>query len=153
MKTSPAILCGHSFAGKVCLLYLKHCLDRRLSIPKHTWVLDSLPGLYDRRTDRASPDSVVGILDSLATLPSTFPSQVDAKNSLASLGLSKPICDWLATSLVPVGGGPAVRFGFELSIVRDLFADFAGLDLWDFLHTFKQQQQQSGEKIHFIRAG
>ena len=42
--TPPTILCGHSFGGKVSLMYLKLCIEANLPLPKHTWILDSLPG-------------------------------------------------------------------------------------------------------------
>ena len=66
----PTVLCGHSFGGKVALLYLKQCIEAGLPLPRHTWILDSLPGQYDRKLDAMQrPDvSVSYVLHSVQSL-------------------------------------------------------------------------------------
>ena len=153
LSSNPSILCGHSFGGKVCLAYVNHCLLNNLPIPEHTWVLDALPGKYDKETDVRSSDSVHGIMDILSNLPKQFESRNEVVNVLISKGISQPITLWLVTNLIPVDGTDGkVQFSFDISIIKELFDDFSTLDMWDFLFEFKRMRL-IGHHIHFIRAG
>lgn len=48
----PHTIVSHSFGGKVALEYLRLCLesDNPSNIPKNIWILDTIPGLYERKS-------------------------------------------------------------------------------------------------------
>lgn len=148
-------LVGHSFGGKVVLNFLRDCVDSgRSTPPSQVWVLDCLPGLYNNNNNDS--ESVWKVLSSLQSLPTSFVDRSSAVQSLVDLDVSKPIADWLATSLVSDDNNnnnndnkDLVRFGFSLSVVQDLFSDFSSLDLWEVL----TDQRLKDTKIHFVRAG
>ena len=70
LKPVPTLICGHSFGGKVALMYLQQSLRLGRPLPSHTWILDSLPGTYDTSLDAMQkPDSsVTHVLDSVRSL-------------------------------------------------------------------------------------
>lgn len=148
------VLCGHSFGGKVALMYLQHCIESGRPLPRHTWILDSIPGIYDKSLDAMQkPDSsVTYVLDSVRRLYSlpgdVFSCKESVVQALLSRGISSAMTQWIATNLVPAedAGGhdvhnnskktKRVRFSFDIDTIVELFDDFCGLDMWDFVHNF-----------------
>lgn len=61
------ILCAHSFGGKVALAYLNQRMSQGKSLPAHTWILDSIPGIYNR--EETGGQSVSQIFHLLSKLP------------------------------------------------------------------------------------
>jgi pimeloyl-ACP methyl ester carboxylesterase len=160
------ILCGHSFGGKVVLMYAKLLCGEKRPLPKNIWIMDSLPGKYEEERLRHSDNkdrSVSQIISILRAMPRQFQSNQWAIDYLVTQGISKPIAQWLATSIVdntqhrsstanisednnPMTTSKA--FSFNIDIIHDLFLDFCQLDMWHFLEDY------SGESyIHFLQAG
>ena len=151
----PTILCGHSYSGKVVLLILEVLMKRSAPLPEHVWILDSMPGVYDRALDASHQQSVMGIINTIMEIPSEFESKAWVEQHLAGKNIPKSVIDWLSTNIVPVENADgslkspkAFKYSFDIATVKHLFDDFVDLSMWSFL------EQYSGNcKIHFIRAG
>ncbi len=157
----PKVICAHSFSGKVALMYLKKLVDSNINqhVPEHTWILDSIPGLYDKSVDTSQQQSVTNIIELLARLPIEFESKDWMIKHLVAQGIPLSVAMWLCMNVVPVdplgGGGSSAggkglfKFSFDMETIAELFADYCQLDLWDFLQTY----DGSRGTIQFIRAG
>lgn len=122
-----AALIGHSFGGKVALE-----VASRASLPlEHLVVMDSLPG---DRPDRHGSESIEQVLGALEAEPGPFASRDAFIDAMIARGLSKPIGQWLATSLRRQDDG-TFRFGIDLRYVRAVLADYFARDLWPVLET------------------
>lgn len=153
LDTEPSILCGHSFSGKVVLKCLEHRYNNEMSIPAHTWVLDSLPGKY--KDDPTGENSVSRILSTVYDLPQReFVSKEWIVDYLLQQGFPKPVVLWIATNLVPVDQSSRTiedspcKFSFDIDTVVELFDDFCAQDVWGFL-----EEYDGPGKIHYLRAG
>jgi len=173
LMATPEILVAHSFGGKVALNYLTDRLVRGEPIPKHTWILDSLPGPYveSRRADGTySVNSVAGIFDALraeAQLQADsspqgprFPSTKAAVDMLLNRGVALPIAQWLTTGCYspegPDNPNKHVTFSFDLLAVTQLFSDFCAIDAWPWLEAFdgRGASKDGGDAfVHYVRAG
>lgn len=171
----PALVSAHSFGGKVALKYIERRMQLQSSTSpnsmeggwsgplRHVWVLDSLPGVYTSdRPDTAN--SVFRVLEELSDLPQEFESRDWAVTELQARGIALPVALWLGTSVVPVPArgtkGPRrARFGFDIAVIQDLFADFVALDMWPMLDAFaatSRAARANGQvfpTIHYLRAG
>lgn len=155
----PSVVCAHSFGGKVALEYLRQCADLALPKPQVTWVLDCLPGPYNRDADQDDrQQSVSVVMHALLEAPVVFDSRSQAVDYLLSHGIGMAIANWLANGMkeeVSTGSfshefdGRKFRFGFDIYTVKHLFEDFCELDMWDLLESFDQQDGL----INFVRAG
>jgi pimeloyl-ACP methyl ester carboxylesterase len=143
----PSILVAHSFGGKVALNYLNKCLESDKPTPKHTWILDSIPGPYNKDYDQKQKQSVFGVLDELLKAPPVYSSRNEAILYLTTRDIPLGIAQWLATSLVQTSSGQW-KYSFDISAISDLFDDFCKLNMWKFLETYNGQGN-----IHFVRAG
>lgn len=149
----PTLLCGHSFSGKVVMSMLDVLIKANAPLPEHVWILDSMPGVYDRALDSSHQQSVIGIINTIMDLPAEFESKLWIESLLTSKGISRPIVDWLSTNIIPVENPhdhsiSAYRYSFDIETVHHLFEDFCEKDMWGFLENY-----QGTSKIHFIRAG
>jgi esterase len=126
---------GHSFGGKVALELL-----RQLPTLEHVFTLDSNPGVSAPMTDSDSPSSVLGLL---RTLPAEFPNRTAFQDSLTTRGLSLPMAQWLAMSVVPTTSG-SVRFALNLDEISALMHDYQTTDLWPAVTT------RGNAKIHLV---
>jgi pimeloyl-ACP methyl ester carboxylesterase len=123
-------------------------MEQNQALPKHVWILDSLPGAYDQSRDRASRQSVSGIINTVANLPAEFPSKEWVIGELQSKGIQRDIALWLAMNVIPAEEGDMFKFSFDIDTIVELFADYCKVDAWDFLHSYK-----GTAKLQFIRAG
>lgn len=171
LHIEPALVCAHSFGGKVILKYLEDLMVNSPVLPKgtgklgrlrHVWVLDSLPGKYPTELNNG-PQSVQHVMGVLRDLPPTFKNRMWLINHLKSLGISDGIAQWLGTSVIrvedPETGLRSSALGFDTDVVFDLFHDFVPLDLWSVLDMFGEQSaaaRAQGEPfptLHYLRAG
>eukprot|EP01039_Chlorochromonas_danica_P011135 gene11136-12414_t len=142
---------GHSFGGKVALKYLKHCVSMGYPLPAVTFILDSLPGVFQKESDATHTQSVTHILNILQQAPETFSSKNEALDYLSSKGIDSAIVHWLAMNLVPVQGSDTnVRFSFDISYIQKLFEDYCATDMWEFLYDFNRASQgrEANESFH-----
>ena len=151
----PDLLIGHSFGGKVALNYLAEPIGLSSNGPRHTWIIDSLPGPYDPRAhgeENGDFQSVFRVLDMLEHLPKAFKTRDMAVSLMMAppYGFDKPLAQWIATNLVQdVSSGEGMFvWGFVLPVIQDLFTDFCALDMWPFVENY-----DGDGTIHFLRAG
>ena len=154
----------------MALKLLQNRFESGLPLPLHTWILDSLPGMYSIEQDkrRTGSNSVVKVLEHVASLPKIFPSKEGMIQQLQNDGIDKGIALWLATNIVSINkgdpeGGDAsggYRWGFNMAVVQALFTDFCDTDMWPFLHKFaatscinSSSASNTSSTIHFLRAG
>lgn len=145
----PRMICAHSFGGKVALSYLQKCMELDLPLPQYTWILDSLPGTYDKRLDATSSQSVSGIINLVASLPKEFESKEWVINELQRKGIARDIALWLGMNVIRSDGDTnQFMFSFDIDTIIELFEDYCSVDMWPFLHHYS-----GSSKIQFIRAG
>lgn len=133
---SPAAILGHSFGGKVALMYARkhaHTID-------HVWVIDSTP-------DARTPDgSAWKMLELLRRVPRDFESRDELISLLRGFDLSLPLAQWMATNLAQ-GEDGRYRWRFDLDALEQLLRAFYDTDLWDVLENPPGKAQ-----IHMVKA-
>ena len=117
-----AAIVGHSFGGKVAL---EAARIGPLSSLEQVVVIDSVPGPTAPLRDG---DSALGVVETLEALPSVFASKPDFIRALMTAGQSRPVAEWLATSLERQDG--QFRFILDLNEIRALVLDYFERDLW-----------------------
>jgi pimeloyl-ACP methyl ester carboxylesterase len=117
-------VCGHSFGGKVMLAVRAGWPDEEL---RQTWVLDATPS---PRPDaiRDPTNTVIGVLDLLASLPKTWHRRADFVRAASGTDGGAALANWLGMSLVPDGDG--VRLRLDVDQMRELLTDYYARDLW-----------------------
>ena len=69
---------------------------------------------------------------------------------ISFLGIEKSVAMWICTSIKPKtsGTGGKYEWGFNLTMIDQLFNDFCDTDMWSFLENYN-----GNGNIHFVRAG
>ena len=176
LDVKPVVLIAHSFGGKVSIEYLKNQLENAKennnnnnnrilnNLPKHIWILDSLPGPYN---DSGGEESVINVMKILKELPPRFESREWMKNILVQkYQIPQDIAVWLCTSVVPCKDKKGCEFMFDIEIVHDLFEHFLHYDLFPWLEEYAEKGNELYDinnvgndgnsnlpTIHFLRAG
>jgi pimeloyl-ACP methyl ester carboxylesterase len=128
---TPRAVIGHSFGGKVALVYAR---DFRPQGLRDVWVLDANPSARDP-DGRASGDQdeheVVRVLTALRDVPLPVASRASLTTLLTARGFSPQFSAWMTTNLAP---RPEGGFGwrFDLDGVTRLLEDYFVEDLWPF---------------------
>ncbi|HEX7050553.1 MAG TPA: alpha/beta hydrolase [Longimicrobiales bacterium] len=134
LGVGPDAILGHSFGGKVALLYA-----RRHGGVRQLWVVDSTPAAR-------SPDgSAVAMLAVLRRTPGPFPSRDAAVRALEREGIERPVAQWMATNVEPADG--VYRWRLDLDVMQALLDDFFRTDLWDVV-----ESPPVGLDLHFVKA-
>lgn len=136
------------------IVYLSMKVQRRERIPRHTWILDAMPGKYND-SQHHSPNSVSNVLATLSALPPKMPSRDWAITELQRKGLSKAIALWACSSIV-MGSDGKFEFSYDISVMKQFFHDFCALDMWPFIESFPAKDgrdEYANSQIHFIQAG
>ena len=132
---TPAALLGHSFGGKVALMYAR---NHGASL-EQVWVIDSTP-------DAGVPDgSAWQMLELLRRVPREFGSRDELVQLLARFGIALPTAQWMATNLEQQDG--RYRWRLDLDALEELLRDFFDQDLWDVL-----EQPPATTRIHIVKA-
>jgi pimeloyl-ACP methyl ester carboxylesterase len=132
---APAAILGHSFGGKVALLYGREhgaALER-------LWIIDSTP-------DARVPDgSAWHMLHLLQRLPADFASRDEAITRLRENQIPLATAQWMATNLEQTND----RYGwrFELAALEAMLRDFFDQDLWDVL-----ENPPGNAHVHLVKA-
>jgi esterase len=119
-------VCGHSFGGKVALLYRASPAGRPLA---HTWVLDASPSAFPAAMD-ATANTVVQVLRMLSALPPRFASRSAFVAHVTGQGFAPMLAQWLAMSLEPAPGDGGLVMRLEPAAMEALLRDFHALDAW-----------------------
>lgn len=124
---------GHSFGGKVALVYARMRPLRQL------WVVDSSPG-----AGRAG-GSAWRMLGVLRRHPGPFGSRAEAVDAVESEGFSTLVAKWMATNAVPTDNG--LEWRLDPDEMEAYLRDYFRTDAWDVA-----VRPPSGTVVHFVRA-
>jgi pimeloyl-ACP methyl ester carboxylesterase len=130
---------GHSFGGKVALEAARLWSNKSLD---HIFTVDSVPG---PREPLQGKDTALAVIDTIESLPATFPSKTDFIRSLVSAGQTRTLAEWLAGSVEKEADH--VRFALNLDEIRGLVLDYFARDLWPIV-----EHPREGLKVHLLIA-
>lgn len=142
---SPDVIIGHSMGGKVALQFAHSCArahyGHSLKLPKQLWILDSVPG----KVHPNSKGEIEQILQTLQSLPSSFPSRKWLVDHMMKLGYSKSLSEWVGSNLKKSGENQTWVFNLEDAI--QMFNSFREMDYWPLL-----ENPPNGLEISIVRA-
>ena len=115
----PQVVIGHSFGGKVALLYAQAAMISQI------WSLDS-PPFYDGDTGDTNEANLV--VEALENVPQPLANRRDLVDILLQKGFSKAIAQWMTTNLKPTADG--FRWRFDLAGIKSLLKDYFQHDVW-----------------------
>lgn len=142
LDVAPQVVIGHSFGGKVALVYAA----KEPAGLRQVWLLDATPDALPEGD--AAPDDdegVAGVIRVLQDLAMPQPTRQAVAEALQQRGVAPAIAQWLTTNLKPVAGGFAWKF--DLTAVRQMLASYLATDLWSVL-----RQPPAGVRIDVVRA-
>ena len=143
---TPSALLGHSFGGKVALMYAsRHGRDLQA-----VGVLDSLPAEPDPDLTAARSSEVARVLAALAEVPVPAADRKTVRAALSAQGLSDGLVMWLLTSLR--SGASGWTWVWDLQAIHRLLVDYWQSDLWGVVEGPRSQSGFDGE-LTFVRAG
>jgi esterase len=131
-----AAVMGHSFGGKVALMYAQHHADGGL---RQVWVMDSTPAV------REPEGSAWKMINVIRALPPEFASRAEAVAGLVAAGYPEALGQWMAINLEPVEGKYRWRVNFD--VLEEMLRDFFRTDLWETV-----VRPPAGTEIHFVKA-
>ena len=131
-RRADAVL-GHSFGGKVALVYA------RLRPLRQLWVVDSSPG-----AGRAG-GSAWRMLGVLRRHPGPFGSRAEAVAAVESEGFATLVAKWMATNAVPTDNG--LEWRLDADEMEAYLRDYFRTDVWDVA-----LNPTAGAAVHFVRA-
>lgn len=125
----PAWLSGHSFGGKVAMVYADECATELSQL----WILDSTPGLS---TSGRVSGEVERVLDTLRSIPMPVARRDDVVEAVVARGLSLPIAKWMTTNLRrdTRDGASGFQWRFHLDGVEAMLRSYAAYDGYKMLH-------------------
>jgi pimeloyl-ACP methyl ester carboxylesterase len=132
---TPTAVLGHSFGGKVALMYARH----HGAELKQVWVIDSTPEA------REPAGSAWEMLEIIRGTPREFESREQLIGLLGEAGVAPATGQWMATNLENRDGAYVWRFDFEA--IEELLRDFFQQDLWDVL-----EAPPGDVVIHIVKA-
>ncbi|KAJ1457457.1 Alpha/Beta hydrolase protein [Pelagophyceae sp. CCMP2097] len=124
-----AFVVGHSFGGKVALAYAAQRAAKGLEAPRHTLLVDSVPG-----ASRAVQTGVDGVIEALAAAAADepFASRAEATRALEAKGLDAATAAWLASAVEQRDGG--FHFQHDVPGIVALYDAYRDTDLWHVAH-------------------
>lgn len=130
-------LLGHSFGGKVALLYAReYAVAAGL---RQLWLVDSTPAPTE------PGGSAWEMLALLRRHPGPFESRGDAVRALEADGVETGVAQWVSTNLAAGDGG--YRWQLDLDAIEELLRDFFRADLWDVV-----ENPPPGLELHVVKA-
>ena len=130
-----AAVLGHSFGGKVALLYARHHPEGL----RQAWVIDSTLAV------REPSGSAWRIVEIVRTLPDRFATREELVEALVPHGYARPIGQWLAMNLER--DGDAFRWRLDWPGVEALLRDYFRTDLWDVV-----ESPPGAVDVHVVKA-
>lgn len=134
-REQPAAVLGHSFGGKVALMYGR---DHGEGL-EQLWIIDSTPEA------RVADGSAWQMLLLLHQLPADFASRDELVDVLRGHDIAPPTAQWMATNLEPAGG--RYRWRFDLDALEQMLRDFFEQDLWAVL-----EKPPGDAQVHLVKA-
>ena len=147
---------GHSFGGKVALLYARErgaggARERpsdggaaggalqRADSPLQLWIVDSSPGAG------RPGGGAWRMLGMLRRHPGPFGTRAEAVDAVASEGFAPLVANWMATNAVRTDTG--LRWRIDADEMEAYLRDYFRTDAWDVADT-----PPAGASVHFVRA-
>lgn len=132
---TPAAILGHSFGGKVALMYARNHGAARAQV----WVIDSTPEA------RLPEGSAWQMLELIRRAPREFASRDELVRLLVRSNIPLPTAQWMATNIELVDG--RYRWRFDFDALEEMLRDFFAQDLWDVL-----ENPPGSTNIHVVKA-
>lgn len=136
----PSVVVGHSFGGKVALVYARE----QASELREVWVLDAPPG---QRTADAKGD-VESVFARVGDVPLPIAGRAELVEDLRSRDLSLPLAKWMTTNLRPADDGNGFVWRFDLAAATEMLQAYGAHDAWDVL-----ERPPSGVRPVIVRGG
>jgi len=139
IEKGEVVICGHSFGGKVALMFLRKLLAAGKPVPRMTWLFDSVPsrmaenqGLRSLEEDDQGVEFVLGAVRALKERGTPCADRSALVQALEEQRLRRPIAQWLAQSsrTLPSGG---IELSYDLQAVKSLYESYRGTDMFDVL--------------------
>lgn len=142
----PDAVLGHSFGGKVALLYLRDAASNRgdvgpVRVPDRIWVVDSTPA------EREPEGSAWTMLAVLRRNPGPFEDRSQGIAAVEAAGFPNPVAQWMATNLVPTEDGEEMVWRLDADDMEALLRDFFDTDAWPVL-----EDPPGSAEVHVIKA-
>lgn len=132
---TPAAVLGHSFGGKVALMYAR----LHGQALENIWVIDSTP-------EARIPDgSAWKMLELIRRVPREFANRDELVQLLVRYGIPLPTAQWMATNLELADG--RYRWRFDFDALEEMLRSFFATDLWDVL-----ENPPGAAQIHIVKA-
>ncbi len=130
-----AAVMGHSFGGKVALLYAAHHGEGL----RQVWVMDSTPAV------REPEGSAWRMIEAVRSLPADFASRAEAVEGLERLGYPPVLGHWMAINLEAAEG--RYRWRLDFDALEEMLRDFFRTDLWGIV-----EAPPEGVELRFVKA-
>lgn len=130
-----AAVLGHSFGGKVALMYAEH----HGAELRQAWIMDSTLAV------RPPSGSAWEMIETARSLPDVFESRQEAVDGLMRGGYEEGVAQWMAINLEPVDG--RYRWRIDFAAMEEMLRDFFRTDLWHVV-----EQPPAGVEIHLVKA-
>jgi esterase len=114
-----AAVMGHSFGGKVALVYAQHHGQEL----RQVWVMDSTMDV------REPEGSAWRMIETVRALGPDFASRAEAVEGIKAAGYDEGVAQWMAINLEPVEG--RYRWRIDLDVMEEMLRDFFRTDLWE----------------------
>lgn len=130
-----AAVLGHSFGGKVALVYTDHHADEL----SQAWVVDSTLQV------REPSGSAWRLIEIVRSLPDRFASRAELAEALQTHGYVRPVGNWLAMNLERTEDG--FRWRLDWDGVEEMLRDYFRTDVWPVI-----EDPPAGVEIHVVKA-
>jgi esterase len=130
-----AAVLGHSFGGKVALVYAGHHADGL----RQVWVVDSTLEV------REPSGSAWRMIEAVRSLPPEFASRAEAVAGLERQGYPQAIGQWMAMNLEREDG--TFRWRLDFDGVEQMLRDYFVTDVWPVV-----ESPPEGVEIHVVKA-
>lgn len=142
----PTAVVGHSFGGKVALVYLRDAGADRAGVgpvaaPRSVWVVDSTPAA------RTPEGSAWTMLEVLRRNPGPFANRAEGIAAVEASGFPTPVAQWMATNLVRSSVGDELVWRLDPDEMEALLRDFFDTDAWPVL-----EAPPADAQVHVIKA-
>lgn len=137
-SAAPAVVLGHSFGGKVALLFagMETAAARALH---QVWAVDSTPA------SREPGGSAWTMLKLLRSMPDRFGTRDELVTALAAHGVNTAVAQWMATNLESHDG--SYRWRFDLAAMEALLLSFFETEAWTVV-----ESPRAGLDVHIVKA-
>lgn len=136
LEFHAAAVLGHSFGGKVALVYVRHHAGEL----RQAWVIDSTLRV------REPEGSTWRVVEIVRSLPAEFGSRDEFADALVQHGYEKPLGQWLAMNLER-GDDGRFRWRLDWDGVEEMLRDYFHADVWDVIET-----PPPGVEVHIVKA-